>query len=81
MNVLFQFQFISLSIDPLQGVNHMDVAIVIEYINKSLKSSECVNILPCKKNPYSKVSYSVCHFISKSYGIIWLVKVSLVLKV
>jgi hypothetical protein len=29
----FQFQFISLSIDPLQGVNHMDVETVIEYIN------------------------------------------------
>jgi len=29
----FQFQFISLSIDPLQGINHMDVEIVIEYIN------------------------------------------------
>jgi len=27
------FQFISLSIDPLEGVNHMDVAIVIEYIS------------------------------------------------
>jgi hypothetical protein len=26
-------QFISLSIDPLEGVNHMDVEIVIEYIN------------------------------------------------
>jgi len=30
---IFQFQFISLSIDPLQGVNHMDVEIVREYIN------------------------------------------------
>jgi hypothetical protein len=26
-------QFISLSIDPLEGVNHMDVEIVIEYIS------------------------------------------------
>jgi hypothetical protein len=33
LSLQFQFQFISLSIDPLQRVNHMDVEIVIEDIN------------------------------------------------